>query len=429
MKTFKALSISILLLLFVVMSISVVSPSPLHANGLNLNSIGAKASSMGTAFVGLADDYSAILMNPAGIAFFEEPSVSLFVSNIMPNASYNFDLLGATLADTGSIKNNYPVGTVAYFQPLNNKMVAGIGAYVPSGAGARWPGDELALVAGGNELTWHSRIFMVTIAPAFAVKLTEKFSVGATLNLNIVKLIMERPGGGTGLPYFQYEEEENGFGIGATLGMMYKPNKLISLGATMRLPVKATVKGTTKIPFLTNLALPGESDSERTATWPMLAAVGISITPNDKLTILADIQYTNWKKWDTVPIEFAEPGWQAIGLEEASEFTFKWDDTLDFRFGVEYKISSSFALRAGYYVDNSPAPDETLNIMLPSIDYKVITWGFGFTRGKFNIDFGFEYLTGDDRFVDPFNYEAGAGMPGFHGMDIFVANVAFTYKL
>ena len=42
------------------------------ANGLNLNSIGTRALAMGGAFVGLADDFSAIYWNPAGIAHFKQ---------------------------------------------------------------------------------------------------------------------------------------------------------------------------------------------------------------------------------------------------------------------------------------------------------------------------------------------------------------------
>ena len=42
--------------------------STVLANGLNLNGFGAKAVAMGGAFVGLADDYTAVFWNPAGIA-------------------------------------------------------------------------------------------------------------------------------------------------------------------------------------------------------------------------------------------------------------------------------------------------------------------------------------------------------------------------
>jgi long-chain fatty acid transport protein len=46
------------------------------ANGLNLNSLGTKALTMGGAFVGLADDFSAIFWNPAGLANFKNKTTS-----------------------------------------------------------------------------------------------------------------------------------------------------------------------------------------------------------------------------------------------------------------------------------------------------------------------------------------------------------------
>ena len=48
--------------------LSVVFVANAFANGLSLNSIGPKALGMGGAFVGLADDGTAIYWNPAGLA-------------------------------------------------------------------------------------------------------------------------------------------------------------------------------------------------------------------------------------------------------------------------------------------------------------------------------------------------------------------------
>ena len=49
-------------------AIVLVLASGLFANGLNLNGLGARAASMGGAFVGLADDFTAVFWNPAGLA-------------------------------------------------------------------------------------------------------------------------------------------------------------------------------------------------------------------------------------------------------------------------------------------------------------------------------------------------------------------------
>ena len=47
---------------------ALVALAPLiYANGLNLNSLGTRALTMGGAFVGMANDFSAIFWNPAGL--------------------------------------------------------------------------------------------------------------------------------------------------------------------------------------------------------------------------------------------------------------------------------------------------------------------------------------------------------------------------
>lgn len=54
------------------------------ANGLNLNSLGSRALAMGGAFVGLADDFSAIYWNPAGIAQFDKQYFGFYGTDIIP---------------------------------------------------------------------------------------------------------------------------------------------------------------------------------------------------------------------------------------------------------------------------------------------------------------------------------------------------------
>ncbi|MCP5106994.1 MAG: hypothetical protein GY950_26655, partial [bacterium] len=208
---FKALLIS---------GLSLMLSIGLFANGLNLNGVGSKASSMGTAFIGLADDFSAVFFNPAGLTQMEKPTLSVFVTDLLPKGTYQFELLGTTLADTQTETNNYISGALAYFKPISEKLVVGIAGYVPSGVGAKWPGDEMALLSGGQSFTWNSTVFMITVSPTAAYKLSDKFSVGASLNINYVQLETERPAGGEGaVPVFQYTENLSGVALGATFGL------------------------------------------------------------------------------------------------------------------------------------------------------------------------------------------------------------------
>ena len=414
--------------LLLVVLLAVFMTCGLFANGLSLNGIGSKASAMGTAFIGLADDFSAVFFNPAGLTQMEQGSLSVFVTSIFPSATYNFELGGITMADTSSVAQGYPSGAIAYYKPVSDKLIIGIAGYVPSGVGSEWSGDELSALTGGTSYKWNSKLFMISLSPVAALKLSDKFSIGASLNINYVNLEMHRPAGdGISMPFLQYEESTSGIAIGATFGAMYKPCEKFSIGMVYKLPVNATINGTADAPYLANFGMAVKSDGERKATWPMFAGIGIAIKPTEEFTIIADVIYTNWEKLENIPITYDEPSWKS--MEAGSEFTLRWEDTFDFKIGIEYKVSDSFFFRAGFYTDNAPSPDETINIMLPEVSYTAYTIGFGYKKGKISLDFALEYLNGNDRLVDPMNYLVGTGMPGYHGMKMVVPNVTFSVEL
>jgi len=127
--------------------------------------------------------------------------------------------------------------------------------------------------------------------------------------------------------------------------------------------------------------------------------------------------------------------------EPKSVVPMRWGDGLQLRFGAEYMLTKALAIRAGYYSDPSPAPDGTLNILLPSFDFSVVTFGLGYSFGSLKIDAGIEYLSGAERdilflrtFRHPqipnplFDYNYERAMPGTYNMKIVVPNISISYK-
>lgn len=405
--------------LVVVLGVSLSLSVGLFGNGMNLNGVGSRAISMGGAFVGLADDYSAVFFNPAGLTQMKEANIALFGTFLFPKGSYQFDLLGI---DAKTENKVYPSGALGYFKPLSEKVVVGIMGYIPSAIGATWKGEELKILSGGSAFKWESQIGMFTVSPVVAFKLSDMFSLGATINLNYGMLKVKRPALG------QYEEDLSGFAFGATVGALFKPSDKFSFGLTFKTPMKVKVKGDAMMEYASLLGLPTESELERETTWPMWIGAGIAVKPFEKLTITADVQYTNWEEMQTIPAEFANAGW-ALVFGAGSDLTLKYEDSTQLRFGMEYQASESFAIRAGYYWDPGPGPIATQNILLPAFDLNVVTFGIGFNTGKMNIDFCFEYLMGKERSVGLLEIDPDAGMPGIHNFDIFVPNIAITFFL
>lgn len=396
----------------------------LIANGFNMNSNGSKAIGMGGAFVGLADDYSAVFWNPAGLTQMKETTLSLFFMDVNPTGvTYQFSIPGLFDIDAKAKTTHHLAGGLGFFKPLSDRVVIGIYAHIPSGMGANWNGSDLIALSEGTEYNWKSLMGIIAVSPSIAFQISDQFSIGAAVNINYGLAKLERPGLG------QYEEDIDGIAIGATLGMLFKPSEKISLGLSFKTPYKVTLKGEASMSGAPLLGLPETDEAQRKISFPLWLAAGIAIKPSDKFTFTADVQYSNWDNVDIIEMEYSDPGWKLF-FEESSHLRFFWKDAVQFRLGMEYKMSSTFAIRAGYYYDPSPGPKHTQTIMVPQHSFNWVTFGLGFDKKNVTIDFAVEYGIGkkleialdEVGLTDP-------GMPGTHQMNMFVPTLAITFKL
>lgn len=412
--------------------------SSMFANGLSLNSIGPKALGMGGAFVGLADDGTAIYWNPAGLL--GQPNcVNISGADIVPIGNYTYD---PAMIDADLVMNNYLSPDLFANFSMEN-MAFGLGIYVPAGLGAEYEGEDLqaftaipGLYAGDPDIEWMSQIGVVSLSPAFAYQVSNNWSLGVAANVYYGMFDIKRfganiPDGTGGYTSYQYEESSTGLGYGATIGTMYKFSDKVEVGFTYRSPVKVDMSGTAEngaMPMIAGsmaLSAPAETDFDREVTWPTWVAGGISCTPTDKLTLTFDLQYSDWKSLDKLSTEFEDAVWASIlGSTGDDEFVLHWDSKTQVRLGMEYQVKPCLALRTGWYYDPAPAPDETLNVLFPSGTYSVLTGGFGYNVGNFDIDFGTEYLFGAERNVSA----ALHNMPGTHSIDIFAFALGLGFK-
>jgi len=408
------------------------------SNGLNLNGLGARMVAMGGAFVGLADDFSAVLWNPAGLAQLNASTFGFSGDIIMPKGTYQFAPYGI---DTQTESKMYPAVMAGFFTPVGDNIVAGISVHTPSGLGASWNGADLALLSGippalggtGNpNIIWESFIAMVTVSPAIAVNISDMFYLGATLNINYGIFHIQRTAGASPYPapplYMldlgQYKEESTGWGFGGTIGVLVKPIEQLSIGVSFRTPSKVKFEGDATIENLPLLGGPDTTAFSREVTSPMWLGLGLAFRPTDKITITADGHYTNWGKLDTVETEFTDSFWQAA-LAGAADLELLWEDKWQFRFGVEFWVSDNMAVRAGYYNDPAPSPDTTMNVLVPNYDFDSISGGLGFVLNNFKIDVTAEYLFGKERDIPISLVNA---MPGVYGMNILALNISLIYE-
>lgn len=402
---------------------------------------------MGGAFVGLADDFSALYWNPAGIAQFKSKYFGFYGTDLIPSSTYKMDAIipnvgAVTLVDAKAESKHYLAGMAAYYHPVSEYLVASIGVYVPSGLGASWRGRDFAAVSANKAYEWMSRIGVVTIAPALAYQVNDMIFVGGALNINYGMFDIKTHAGTTpvlvggvimDVDLGQYGESMSGWGYGATFGILVKPTDMLSAGVTLRTASEVKFKGEASISNLGLLGLMPETDVKRNVTWPMWIAGGLAFRPMESLILTADIQWTQWSKIDVMETEYVDTFWKLFMAASGDDKRpMHWRNQAQYRFGAEYKFNEKFSFRGGYYWDPSPAPNKTMNVLLPNYDFNVFTLGVGYALNGLQLDFGFEYLAGKERSIGYekklFDPEYEAAMPGTYKMKIFVPNISISYK-
>jgi long-chain fatty acid transport protein len=423
----------------------VLLPALASANGFNLNGLGSRAQAMGGAYVSLADDFSAVFWNPAGAAGFTRPVFGFFATDIIPTNTYRYEsaIPEAPFVDAET-KTSHHVGMLAgFYLPVGSRLVFGLGVSTPQLYGTKWNGDDFTALSNGTSFSWMSKVGTLTLSPMVAVKVIPAVSLGVAVNFSHEIFNLKNPAGFTsgarparsglvGAPFVdlgQYEESLAGWGISATVGVLVKPAKDLSIGLTVRTPSTASMDGTALFSYASLYDLPDTTDITRDLLSPLWLAGGVSYRPVKRLLLSADVHWTQWSKVERLETTFLDQAWAAIALIDGRDVVaLDWRDTTQFRFGAEYTLNPTTVLRAGYYHDPAPGPATTLSALLPTHTFEVFSAGVGKSLGDLLIDVGLEYMAGNTRTCESLGFGLIAPMPGVYGAKAVVPSLSVTYK-
>ncbi len=112
---------------------------PCFASAFSIVEMGVRAAGMGTAFIGVADDPSALFYNPAGISFQE--GTRLQMDALVFAGSFRFKptdaLPGTSIPESGfsgTVKPHFlPLATMYAIKQLSDKTTLGFAVYTPFG--------------------------------------------------------------------------------------------------------------------------------------------------------------------------------------------------------------------------------------------------------------------------------------------------------
>jgi long-chain fatty acid transport protein len=446
----------LLLALFILTSI--LPPRRLAAQDLAFQDVSARAAGLGGAFVGRADDTSALFYNPAGLAFLggfrlktnivlgSRTTDSAWPDGSAPYRSEPFEILGAHAVS---------------WQPFRRVTLA-TGLFPTSRFDHLWNASW-----SGRLVSTLSKFVVHSFRTAVAIEIVKDFAVSAGLDVVEASLAWRYrvdfniPNYPLPLPApVEGREELGDSGVGFVAGVMWKVFPAVQVGASYRSAVDFDLAGMNTYAFSSmipgNVPAPGggqitlydllrrfyqNQPVTGRLSQPRELACGITLTPLAKLSLYADLVWTEWKEFgqwtfrSTNPDDGLTPYWPP----EYEEFygmapdygtqgvAFTLQDTRRIKAGIEYRPTEYLAVRVGYARHESAVESPDRTPVYPDLERNIYTLGFGYEGPLFSVWRNDRRIA--DLSFDVFARYADGGPEGsaFPGYELTYTSKRFTW--
>ena len=386
------------ILFLAVAALLVFAAGPAMAGAFRIPECGATAMGQGNAFVGQADNPSAVHHNPAAITGLEGIQITAGMTMITPESEFESD----TLATSGSADKEtfYPPYFFYANQIGDSDWFMGFGVNAPFGLGTNWDENAPFNFYFRNFVTTGSPVDIVTettleiakIAPVAAYRVNDKFSVGFGPEYYDVQKVVYKGGSTDGIGGgWDYEMKGDGDGLGFVLSGLYQASDALRVGFTWHSGVTAGLSGDALL-FPDTVGAPYSGPASVDLNIPDAMALGISYQVSDVFSFNLDFDQTQWS--DYKELKFKD------GSTIIRTITKEYEDVMAIRLGGQYKVNDTWTVRAGYYTEPSPVIEETYDPRLPGADSTGITLGVGYDVESWAVNVAYMALTKDDRDVD-----------------------------
>lgn len=421
-------------------------------NGMNLEGYGPIAVGMGGASMAYMNGTAAMMNNPAALALIPSGiTLDLAFGSLGPDV----DAIVTTSMGSMTAESE----ATAFYMPAFGLFVRkenfgfGIGLFSQGGMGTEYGADSwladpsmganTALTSG---LVNRSEVGVGRVIAPVIYDINEQWSVGASFDfvwagMDLQMAMSEAqfqdlanpmaqtlgtasgslveafgslyvPFGGNGITtlhhaYFDFSNESSltgeakGYGVAGKIGVVFKANEKVTLGATFHSPTflgdletenAVLAMAVNADPTIFGLPAGDNIDAEiplsgtitvKDFEWPWVLGGGVAVEPTDRILLALDVKYIAWSSvmedftMTFTADESAENGGFA-GLSMDATLFQEWDDQIVLSLGGAYKPMEPLTLRGGFNYGKNPVPDGYLNALFPAIVETHVTFGAGY---------------------------------------------------
>lgn len=369
------------------------------AGGWDNSLIGARSAGLGTAFVGIANNATAIYYNSAGLAYIE-PRAQFIICGKQYHPTHTY--VNPTGKKITSKIDATLVELFTYYR-FSDRVTLGFGLFTPyAGGGIKWSEKDLGYSLKGS-------IGTIALSPTLTYKLFPDLAIGLNFNylyfvstqsINDPNRVFTPPGGFPSGYLEKLDADEKGSEHTFTISIFYRPNNTASMGFTYHGPTEVDLAGKSNIKVSipgTPLSFEKSCDSFTYFYLPQSYAFGFCYRLKPKLLIATEIDYFLWSKLRSVKkvVKNTPPAGLDIEYNESLGF----NNSYYLKFGAEYLYSEKITLRFGTSYDNGKVSKEAYSIT--NIDVTKINFlaGLGYNMGIFNINIAGFYSIGREESV------------------------------
>jgi long-chain fatty acid transport protein len=384
------------------------------AGGFEGPGLGSRATAMGGAFIGVADDWTALYWNPAGLAQLQGTGVGTSIeylhakahdsdglANAVPPLSQANILRGDAFVQLGNEPARFngldssfgvPLPAVGFYTHAAGFVLAA-GSYAPLGFSFEVADHSQP----GYDVSFKSRGYVLNHNVSVAREIIKGVRLGA--GLTVVQAHLERFASKVApTETLASSSKADGLGLQGVFGILADLGSRVRAGAVYRTGQDLNMTGHLSLSdSLFPLPIPGvgtfsneSQDFSQHLRNPTTYGVGVSCQALPSVTLAADWQRTEWNA-TRVDIHFDRPDL----LLQNQNLDAGWTSTSRYRFGIEWAASSRWSFRGGYFRDPRAVsnPSEALTQLIDA-DLQYVTFGASYRMAHWRWTVGEQLASG-----------------------------------
>ncbi len=374
----------------------ILAAGPAFASGYRVPEQSVNSTALAGAYVASTPGADASYYNPANMSWLENKWQTEASLTWIHLDSIDYTDNATSLKNGESLSEDFAMPNLHIVSPEYNNFRFGLSVVYPYGLSKRWNNAFPKTTAEEFTLKTYE------LNPTISYKINDKLSLGGGLRAIYAEGVVKSDGpiplpAPLNATTISRDMDGDTTEYGYNLALTYRPMENLSLAATYRSKVNLNIEGDARLASSVNGASYSGGASVSVPA-PAVLSLAASYTCNSGRTT-AEFTYdkTYWSAYDQLDFNYGAPITDGLGVLQSAFDNPKpknWANAEAYRLGLTHKLNSQWTIMAGFAIDKTPVPDQTLGFELPDSNAKIYSCGVRYQATE-NLNLGAAYLFDD----------------------------------